>query len=65
MTFVIHPSRLAFFDEKFHFVCEPGAFRVEVGGCAGAPADTTTFDLGGDVEVFHQREVVATTVHLE
>ncbi len=35
VTFVIHPSRLAFFDENFHFVCEPGAFRVEVGGCAG------------------------------
>ena len=65
VTFVIHPSRLAFFDENFHFVCEPGAFRVEVGGCAGAPADTTTFDLGGEVEVFHQRQVVATTVHLE
>jgi beta-glucosidase len=60
VSFTVHPSRLAFFDEDFRFVCEPGAFRVEVGGCAGEPAASTTFDLGGDVEEYRQREVVAT-----
>jgi beta-glucosidase len=65
VTFTIHPSRLAFFDENFRFVCEPGAFRVEIGGWAGAPVEFTTFDLDGEVEPYHQREVVATTVHLE
>ena len=27
-------------NEQFEFVCEPGAFRIELGGCAGAPAIT-------------------------
>jgi beta-glucosidase len=62
VSFTIHPSRLAFFDEDFRFVCEPGAFRVEVGGWAGQPATFTTFDLAGDVAEYRQREVVATAV---
>jgi len=62
VTFTIHPSRLAFYDEQFDFVCEPGAFRLELGGSAGAPAVATTFDLSGDVEDHLQREVVATRV---
>ena len=62
VTFTVHPSRLAFYDEQFEFVCEPGAFRFELGGCAGAPALTTTVDLDGDVEPYRQRDVVATSV---
>ena len=62
VTFTIHPSRLAFYDEQFEFVCEPGAFRFELGGYAGAPALTTTVDLDGDVEPYRQRDVVATSV---
>ena len=64
VTFTLHPSRLAFYDEQFEFVCEPGAFRIELGGCAGAPELTTTVDLTGDVEPYRQRDVVATTVEL-
>ncbi len=60
VTFRIHPSRLAFFDEDFDCVCEPGAFRVEVGGCAGSPAVVDTFDLAGDVEHHPQRRWVST-----
>ncbi len=60
VEFTVHPSRLAFFDEQFEFVCEPGAFRFELGGCAGEPALTTTLDLDGDVQPFRQRDVVAT-----
>ena len=62
VTFGIHPSRLAFIDEDFRWVCEPGVFRVEVGGWAGAPATVSTFDLAGEVEPYLQREVVATAV---
>ena len=62
VTFTIHPSRLAFYDEEMEFVCEPGAFGLEIGGCAGSPAVSTSFDLGGDIEAFRQREIVATTV---
>lgn len=65
VTFTVHPSRLAFHDESFELVCEPGAVRFELGGWAGAPALTTTVDLDGDVEPYRQRDVVATRVQLE
>jgi hypothetical protein len=61
----VHPSRLAFYDDSFEFVCEPGAFRFELGGHAGSPAVSTTADLSGDVEAYRQRDVVATTVVVE
>ena len=32
VTFSIHPSRLAFYDEDMRFVVEPGLFRFAVGG---------------------------------
>ena len=60
VSFGIHPSRLAFIDEDFQYVCEPGAFRIEVGGWAGVPAEVTTVDLDGDVEPYRQIEIVAT-----
>jgi beta-glucosidase len=65
VTFTLHPSRLAFFDDSFDFVCEPGAFRAEVGGWAGAPAVTATFDLPGEVQEYRQVQIVATTAHVE
>jgi beta-glucosidase len=65
VTFTLHPSRLAFFDERFEFVCEPGAFTVELGGCAGQPACSASFDLDGDVEAYRQRDVVATAVTID
>jgi len=64
VRFEVHPSRLAFYDESFDFVCEPGTFRFEVGGFAGSPAATTTIHLAGELEPYRQRDVVATTVHL-
>lgn len=60
VTFELHPSRLAFYDEDFRFVCEPGAFDLEVGGWAGEPAAVATVDLGGEVHPYRQRDVVAT-----
>ncbi|HPU38260.1 MAG TPA: glycoside hydrolase family 3 N-terminal domain-containing protein [Microthrixaceae bacterium] len=62
VTFGVHPSRLAFFDDSFDFVCEPGAFRLEVGGFAGSPALVETVNLGGDVHEYRQIDVVATEV---
>jgi beta-glucosidase len=64
LRFVIHPSRLAFFDEQMEFVCEPGAFRIEIGGCAGHPKVVTTCDLSGDVAHYRQSEVIATAIEL-
>jgi beta-glucosidase len=63
ITFEVHPSRLAFYDEDFQCVCEPGAFRFEVGGWAGAPALVDTVDLAGDVTHHRQRDWVSTTFH--
>ncbi|MFZ4434853.1 MAG: hypothetical protein ACOYOQ_16805, partial [Microthrixaceae bacterium] len=54
---------LAFYDEDFQCVCEPGAFRFEVGGWAGAPALVDTVDLGGDVTHHRQRDWVSTVFH--
>ncbi len=65
VTFTLHPSRLAFFDDSFDFACEPGAFRAEVGGWAGAPARTATFDLPGEVQEYRQVQVVATGVAVD
>jgi beta-glucosidase len=62
VTFALHPSRLAFYDEDFRFVCEPGAFDLEVGGWAGAPALVSTVDVTGEVHQYRQRDVVATAV---
>lgn len=62
VTFALHPSRLAFFDEDFAFVCEPGAFDLEVGGWAGEPAARTTVDLAGEVHQYRQRDVVTTAI---
>lgn len=65
VTFTLHPSRLAFFDDSFEFVCEPGVFRLEVGGCAGAPAVVESVDVTGDPHEYRQIEVVATTVRID
>ena len=64
VTFALHPSRLAFFDDEFAFVVEPGAFDLEVGGWAGEPATRTTVDLGGEVHQYRQRDVVATAASI-
>ncbi len=64
VTFELHPSRLAFFDDSFDFVCEPGAFRLEVGGSAGAPALVETVTLTGEVEEYRQIAVVSTSAHV-
>ena len=64
VTFTLHPSRLAFFDDSFDFVCEPGAVRLEVGGCAGRPERTATIDLDGEVQAYRQVQVVATAVQV-
>jgi beta-glucosidase len=65
VTFAVHPSRLAFFDDRFDFVCEPGAFRFEVGGWAGAPARTATVVVDGEVQEYRQIQIVATEARVE
>jgi beta-glucosidase len=59
VSFEVHPSRLAFFDEAMRFVTEPGAFRFTVGGSSSTTL-ATTIELDGPVTTYLQREIVAT-----
>jgi beta-glucosidase len=59
VSFEVHPSRLAFFDEAMRFVTEPGAFRFTVGGSSRTTL-STTIELDGSVAHYLQREIVAT-----
>ena len=61
VTFEVHPSRLAYFDEAMDLVCEPGVFTFEIGGHAGAPAATVSVELDGPITGHRQRDVVPTT----
>ncbi len=62
VTFVVHPSRLAFYNEAMRFVTEPGAFRFWAGGSSAAAAASVTVELTGDVAEYDQAAIVATTV---
>ena len=61
VEFVVHPSRLAFFDAAMRFVVEPGAFTFSIGP-AGAVRATAAVTLDGNVVEYKQREIVATEV---
>jgi len=60
VTFSVHPSRLAFYDEKMRFVVEPGEFRFSVGSSAAALHLGQVVELMGEVASYSQRSVVAT-----
>jgi beta-glucosidase len=62
VTFEVHPSRLAFFDEAMRFVTEPGSFRFSIGGASDRAKAHVVVTLTGDVAEFRQRDVVATAV---
>jgi len=62
VTFVVHPSRLAFYDASMQFVCEPGAFLFAVGASRSDLRVRATVELDGTVEHYLQREIVATHV---
>ena len=59
VTFVVHPSRLAFYDEAMHFVVEPGLFRFSVGASSADIRQHATVDITGPVTPFSQRSIVA------
>jgi beta-glucosidase len=60
VTFEVHPSRLAFHDDRMRFVTEPGTFRFAVGGSSDRARLRVDVALAGDVAPFRQRDVVAT-----
>lgn len=59
VDFEVHPSRLAFYDEKMRFVVEPGEFRFETASSAGATRQEQVVTISGEVASYSQRCVVA------
>ena len=59
MTFDIHPSRLAFYDENMQFVVEPGLFRFSVGASSVNLRQQAVAEITGPVAKYSQRSVVA------
>jgi beta-glucosidase len=64
VSFTVHPSRLAFYDEAMRFVCEPGAFTFAVGASWADIRSSATVELSGEVAEYRQREIVATRVEV-
>lgn len=65
VTFLVHPSRLAFYDADMRFVTEPGAFGFAVGSSAANIRCEALAMLDGPVTEYLQREIVATGVTVE
>ncbi len=62
VTFVVHPSRLAFYDPCMRFVTEPGAFTFSVGSSSADLRTEQTITLAGEIAEYRQREIVDTQV---
>ncbi|HTV12222.1 MAG TPA: glycoside hydrolase family 3 N-terminal domain-containing protein [Acidimicrobiales bacterium] len=58
VTFEVHPSRLAFYDEDMNFVVEPGKFRFAVGASSSDLHEQAEVELTGRVTAYSQRSVV-------
>ncbi|HTW07809.1 MAG TPA: glycoside hydrolase family 3 N-terminal domain-containing protein [Acidimicrobiales bacterium] len=61
VTFDVHPSRLAFYNEDMQFVVEPGEFRFAVGASSSDIREEAVAELTGPVARYSQRTVVAVT----
>jgi beta-glucosidase len=61
VTFDVHPSRLAFYDESMRFVVEPGSFRFAVGASSSDIRQRAVIEIKGPVTSYSQRSIVAVT----
>ncbi len=64
VTFDVHPSRLAFYDEAMRFVLEPGLFRFAVGASSSDIRQQAVVEITGPVAPYSQRSVVAVTAQV-
>jgi beta-glucosidase len=64
ITFVVHPSRLAFYDPCMRFVTEPGVFTFSVGASSVDIRAEQTITLAGEVAEYRQREIEDTQVSI-
>jgi len=65
VTFGVHPSRLAFYDQNMRFVTEPGEFRFSVGASAADIRAEVTVALSGEPAQYAQRSVIPLEVMIE
>jgi beta-glucosidase len=65
VTFDVHPSRLAFYDEAMRFVVEPGLFRFAVGASSSDIRQEAVINVTGPVAPYSQRSIVAVTAVVE
>ena len=61
VTFDVHPSRLAFYDEAMEFVVEPGLFRFAVGASSSDIRQNAVVELTGPVATYSQRSILPVT----
>jgi beta-glucosidase len=61
VTFDVHPSRLAFYDEAMEFVVEPGLFRFAVGASSSDIRQNAVVELTGLVATYSQRSILPVT----
>jgi beta-glucosidase len=64
VTFIVDPSRLAFYDPGMRFVIEPGEFTFAVGASSADIRAEQVVTLGGEVVEYRQRDIVATRVEI-
>lgn len=65
VTFTVHPSKLAFFDESMSLVCEPGEFRFTIGSSSAASHGHVCVQLQGEPALYLQKRIRATGVSIE
>jgi beta-glucosidase len=65
VSFTVHPSRLAFYDQEMRFVVEPGTFGFAVGSSAEQLPSQGRVELTGPRREYRQRDIVATAVREE
>ena len=65
VTFIVDPSRLAFYDADMRFVTEPGSFTFSVGASSSDIRAEQTVILAGETVAYRQREIVATEIVIE
>lgn len=58
VTFAVHPSRLAFYDESMRFAVEPGQFRFAVGASSSDIRQSAVVEVTGAVARYSQRSIV-------
>lgn len=64
VRFIVHPSRLAFYDASMHFVAEPGLFTFSIGASAADIRVEQSVTLEGPLVEYQQRDIVPTQVHI-